>query len=126
MTNITDHAYEIACQLYAMNDWRVLEINNTVADSFLLWNRKVFNNQDPKTIEKLAAGNDAKELVARSIIFGKKYKRTDFFVRLDAYGFLVSSNDIFEIGISQEDMALFLANNQKIAELYDIEITKEE
>lgn len=126
MTNITDRAYEISCQLHAMDDRQILEINNAIADTFMLWNRKVFSNQDPVSIEKLAAGKDIKELVARSIIFGKKYKRTDFFVRLDAYGFLVSSNDIFSIGISQEDMALFLANNPKIAELYGIEITTEE
>ena len=126
MTNITDRAYEIACQLYAMDDRQILEINNMIADTFLLWNRKVYSNHDPKTIENLAAGKDIKELVARSIIFGKKYKRTDFFVRLDAYGFLVSSNDIFTLGVSQEDMALFIANHPKVADLYGIEITKEE
>lgn len=126
MANIMDRAYEIACQLYAKDDREILEISNMVADSLLMWNRKVYDNTDPASILKITGCKSVTEMVEKHVILKKQYRETDRFVRMSAYGFLISGNDIFELGFSQEDISLFLANHPKMAEFYGFEIANDE
>ena len=82
---------------------------------------KLLSNMD-KVATVLSEYDSSNPVEILRMASNRDYNVGHNFVRFNGYGNLVSSNDVFALGLSSDEIADFLIENEEVADEWDIDV----
>ena len=107
-------------QVERLPEYEFMHLHNRVCDEWNYCDSYIYDNQDEDFLNDILGDKSPVEILRMAS--NGDYNVGHNFVRFNGYGNLVSSNDVFALGFSSDEIADFLIENEEVADEWDIDV----